>query len=195
MLNGQQLYERLEKMDPETRENFFVTGYYVATSITETLVNHESCFTKDEQDTLHRMPYKDKLAVLRAACQAYDSDVMLHGTDADDIDSHIEKAMHDYCESHKKTHYTVTMSFLAHVTVECDSLNADEAGRIALGMVDDGKIKVADFEKDDQLWGSVQVDDIWNAETCESEKTVFGTTPDNHPKQKKDYEAEDKKEA
>lgn len=192
MLNGQQLYERLGKMDPETRENFFVTGYYAATSITDMLVGHESYFIKDERDTLHRMPYKDKLAVLRAACQAYDSDVRQNGTDADDIDSHIEKAMHDYCESHKKTHYTVTMSFLAHVTVECDALNADEAGRIALGMVDDGKVKVADFEKDDTIWGSVQVDEVYNAETEETEKNIFSS---EHPKQKKDYEAEDKKEA
>ena len=191
MLHGQELYERLHRMDPETRENFFVTGYYDATSITDMLVNHESCFTKDEQDTLHRMPYKDKLAVLRAAITAYDFDVCKHGTDADGIDNYIEKSMHEYCKLHKKTHYTVTMSFLAHVTVECDALNADEAGRIALGMVDDGKVKVADFEKDDTIWGSVQVDEVYNAETEETEKNIFSA---DQPKQKKDYTEEAKKE-
>lgn len=186
MLNGNDLLKYLQCKTQEERKHIVFCGCsWNVESIDEWLKFHPDAFAeKWQRDIIEGMSDNDKQQVIRDACYAY-----FHGDDIEEereINNNIELKLTEYVNAHKKTHYTVTMSFLCHATVEVDAENPDAATELALKMVDDGKVTTDDFKKDDSWPDSVEIDEVYNAETENIEKSVFSVG--DHPKQKKDFE-------
>ncbi len=155
-------------------------------SIDEWLKFHPDAFAeKWQRDIIEGMSEKDKQQVIRDACYAY-----FHGDDIEEereINNNIELKLTEYVNARKKTHYTVRLSFLPHCTVEVDAENATDAAHQALNMVESGKVTKENFCDDgERLYDTVEVDEVYNTETCQAEADIW--SHENKPAQKKDFE-------
>lgn len=186
MLTGTELFNQLSRMTEQERANVMIGQYWTPGEVDTCICFHESCFTDEEREIIKNMPLKDKAELLHDVCLEYFTRDEIE--EPIEINDNIELKLHSYCESHHKTKYNVTMSFLIHATIEVDAIDADQATKMALEALSKGKITFKDLEKDDQWPETAVVDEVYNTETEQSEKNIFMRGEENHPKQKKDFE-------
>ena len=186
MLTGTELFNQLSRMTEEERANVRVGQYWTPGEVEACVFFQDSCFTDEEKEIIKNMPLKDKIELLNEACIEYFMRDEIE--EPTEINNNIESKLHSYCESHHKTKYNVTMSFLIHATIEVEAFDADKATKMALDALSKGKITIKDLEKDDQWPETAVVDEVYNTETEQSEKNIFMRGEENHPKQKKDFE-------
>ncbi|MBQ9444982.1 MAG: hypothetical protein IJU61_00220 [Victivallales bacterium] len=187
MWNGTQLFKYLQGKTKEELEKIYFCCYgWSPESVDEWLQFHPNAFgEKWQRDIIEGMSEKDKQQVIRDACHSYFNSDELE--ESREINNEIELKLTEYVNAHKKTHYTVRLSFLPHCTVEVDAENATDAARQALNMVESGKVTKENFCDDgERLYDTVEVDEVYNTETCQAEADIW--SHENKPAQKKDFE-------
>ena len=189
-MTGDEMLKKLANMSEEERRYTVFGEVWSPGSVDFVLEWADANFTDAERATVKAMPVDEKFRIVSEARQAYMDKNDPNTGEYLFMMNHMFESVKKWLAEHK-TKYSVTLSFLCHVTLsDIMAKNPDEATEIALGMLKDGKVTTDSFKDDDTWPDSVEVDEVYDEETYEVKKSVY--MDDNYPKQKKDFEKEER---